>query len=314
MDYVTLPDTGLQLSRVGLGGGPVGTRLTGAALDRHLAAFVEAGGNWLDTAHCYAFWSPGMVGVSEREATNSLRRLGLRDAVLIATKGGHPEAPGYPRPDRYLSPERLRRDIDDSLRRMGRERIDLYFLHRDDPRESVASIIDVLAEEVERGRLRALGASNWTAERIDQANEYARRKGVPGFAISQLHWSLAVPDWNPAAPDPAMRHVTPDIAAWHRERGLPLVGYSVAAMGYFAHVETEPAYRTERNRQSRARVLELCEQLGLTPCQLAICYQLSLSSAAIALIGTTRLQRLTAQMAAADITLTPAQLAFLDPW
>jgi aryl-alcohol dehydrogenase-like predicted oxidoreductase len=134
----------------------------------------------LDTAHCYGFWKPDGAGCSESCLGDYFKRNGRGDWIVI-TKGGHPAAPNYRRVDDYLSPRRLAADIDDSLGHLGIDRIDLFFLHRDDPSRPVEELMDYLAEEVSRGRIRYLGASNWRCYRIDAANAYAAREGLPGL-------------------------------------------------------------------------------------------------------------------------------------
>src|SRR5262249_42209713 len=133
-----IPGTELKVSALCYGGGSFGAAVRGAELDRLVAAYIEAGGNFLDTAHCYAFWKAEGAGAGARELGACLRRLRCGDRVVVATKGGHPDGgEAYRRPDDYLSERVLTADIDESLHRLRVERIDLYYLHRDDPRVPV---------------------------------------------------------------------------------------------------------------------------------------------------------------------------------
>src|SRR5438270_1594806 len=148
-----IPHTDLHVSALCYGLGSFGSRVKGTAMERLYVTFREAGGNFFDTAHCYAFWLAEGAGCSERALGECLRRFGGRDEIVIGTKGGHPDAgPDYPRPDRYLAPEVIATDIRDSLERLGVETIDLYYLHRDDPRVPVDEIIDMLNREIKAGR------------------------------------------------------------------------------------------------------------------------------------------------------------------
>src|SRR4051812_39547615 len=114
MQTLRLPQTDLTVSRFCLGAGAFGTSVAGDTADRLLAAFVEAGGNFFDTAHCYAFWVQNGLGASERELGASLRRIGAWNDAVIATKGGHPDGgPDYPRPSDFLSEPVIHADIDD---------------------------------------------------------------------------------------------------------------------------------------------------------------------------------------------------------
>lgn len=185
-----LADTDLQPSTFCYGLGDL-LSLPQDQSDRLLDAFVEAGGNFFDSAHCYSFWLPGGNAQSEIGIGDYVRRRGLKDAVT-ATKGGHPGAPGYRKVEKHLSPERVRADIDDSLGRLQCDTIALYYLHRDDPQIPVNEIIGALNEEVRCGRIKYIGASNWTVARVDEANTYARENGLAPFVISQPRWSLAI--------------------------------------------------------------------------------------------------------------------------
>src|SRR5436305_14823669 len=116
MDTINLPESDLTVSRFCFGAGAFGTSVKGDTADRLLAAFVEAGGNFFDTAHCYAFWTPGGLGASERELADSLRRIGAWDGAVVATKGGHPDGGrDYPRPSDVLSEAVVNSDIEQSL-------------------------------------------------------------------------------------------------------------------------------------------------------------------------------------------------------
>src|SRR4051794_1197909 len=138
MKQHAIPRTQLTVSSLCLGTGSFGTGVKGAEMERLYALFREAGGNFFDTAHCYAFWIEGGLGASERGLGECIRRFGDREAVVIGTKGGHPDnGPSYRRSDRYLAPEVIAADVSDSLERLGVDTIDLYFLHRDDPRVPV---------------------------------------------------------------------------------------------------------------------------------------------------------------------------------
>ena len=110
--------------------------------------------------------------------------------VFLIDKGAH-HTPKVPRP--RLNPQEIKCDLDESLDRLHTDYIDLYLLHRDDPQIPVATIIEYLNQEIESGRILAFGASNWTHQRIQKANEYAAQNGLIGFAVSSSNLSLAVP-------------------------------------------------------------------------------------------------------------------------
>lgn len=311
MNRLLIPGTDLSVSPLCLGAGGFGTRLRGADVDRLLGAFLKAGGNFLDTAHCYAFWEPGGLGASERELGAALRRLGAGAEVVIGSKGGHPDhGPAYRRPPDFLSETVIARDIEESLERLGQERIDLYYLHRDDGRTPVAEILGILNREVERGRLRYLGASNWSVARVVEANEYAAEHGLRGFAVSQVQWSLARPTWS-AGPDPTTRSVGAEEITWHAESGVPLVCYSATAGGYFGGRD-RGGYATPANRERRQRAQTLARQLGCTPTQVALAWLMHQPARAIPLFSTTRPEHLEEALGSLSVSLTPEQVRWVD--
>lgn len=314
MQWVILPATDLRVSRLCLGTGVFGARIKGDQATHILAEYLRLGGNFIDTAHCYAFWEPdGEAGCSEREVGRILRELGVREQVVLATKGAHPDGgPKYPRPDRYMSPEVIAQDIAESLQCLQADTIDLYYLHRDDARVPVDEIISVLNEQAQAGRIRYLGASNWRTERIEQANRYATEHGLQGFVISQVQWSLAIPDWT-MGEDPTVRYVTPEDAEWYAQHGMPIAAYTSTAQGYFAGTEKGEASFGDNpvNAARRERALELAQQLGVTPTQIALAWLLHQKPLTIPIFMTGNREHLRECMAAAEVTLTVEQMRWL---
>ena len=165
------------------GAGGLGTALKGDAAVRHVAAYLDAGGDVFDTAHVYACWEPGGVGASERELGRILKQLGVLEKVTVMTKGGHPHFDeNYSRPERFLAPEILLQDIAESCERLGVDFLPVYFLHRDDGVTPLAEILEPLQDL----RLGHLGASNWSVARIREADAVAQKRGGKGFSVSQI--------------------------------------------------------------------------------------------------------------------------------
>ena len=150
-----------------------------------LDRFTAAGGFAIDTADSYSAWQPGNSGGESEEIIGEwLRRRGKRDDLIIATKVcSHPQRPG-------LAPENIRAAIDDSLRRLGTDYVDLYFAHRDDPGVGQAEYLGAFEELVQAGKIREIGASMFTPERIRSASVVARSEFSRGFTISQDRYSL----------------------------------------------------------------------------------------------------------------------------
>lgn len=301
-----------DVSALCFGMGGFGTTTRGDKTDLMISTYLEAEGNFFDTAHCYLFWEENGNGASERELGASLRRLGVRDQVVVATKGGHPDAgAAYRRPDAYLSEKVLTSDIDESLERLGDERIDLYYLHRDDPRIPVEEILGFLNREIERGRIGALGASNWSVQRIAEANNAAARDGLHGFVVSSVMASLADPDWK-IGPEPTMRYVTSDEENWHTATQFPIVAYSATGTGYFARTpESDKPPANPANEARRARAQSLAAELGASPTQVALAWLLHQPYPILPLFGTTNPKHLAEILASTAITLTPEQVRWL---
>lgn len=311
---ITLPATALSVSPFCLGTGLWGSSFRGRALEELFTAFLAAGGNFFDSAHCYAFWLEGGDGASETALGTLVRKYACRSEMVIATKGGHPSGgPQYPRPDRFLSPEVIARDIEESLSRLEMDTIDVFYLHRDDSRVPVSETMDSLNIQLRAGRVRYLGASNWTVARIEEANRYAAAHQLSGFVVSQPQWSLAHPNAAVPTSDPAMRHLTREDIAWHVQHQFPVAPYSSTANGYFAAGRAPVAAfdnPVSRDRLARANALAL--ELKVKPEQIALAYLRSQPFPVIPVLGTTNRSHLLDALPAAAISLTPEQLQYLE--
>lgn len=277
---------------LGYGAGSLGTALTGEAAVGHVALYLEAGGNVFDTAHCYACWLPGGVGASERELGRVLRQLGASERSFVVTKGGHPTfGTEYPRPEHFLAPEVLLSDIAESCERLGRESLDLFLLHRDDG----VTPVDEILEALQTAPTRHLGVSNWSAARLQQANQVASERGWKGFETNQLQGSLATPTWA-ITDDPTTRYFTDaDLAL-----GVPLMFYSATAGGYFSG-KTSKLYDTPENEARRQWARNLAHTLGATPTQVALAWLCTLPVPTLPLFGTTSLEHLSEILRAVNL-------------
>lgn len=191
---IAIPNTDLVVSLICLGSGEFGSSLdrdkTFAILDR----YAELGGTSVDTAHDYGNWVPELEpSVSEKVIGAWMKARGVRDRMVAATKGGMgSKAVRDDRSIRHLSPPELVGEVDESLELLQVDRIDLYWLHRDDPREAVEDVVDTLNEQVVVGKIRHFGASNWKVPRMRAAQAYAERSGKRGFVADQSMWNAAV--------------------------------------------------------------------------------------------------------------------------
>ncbi len=304
MERLNIAETDLDVSTICLGTADWGTATSVEQAHALLHAFRDAGGNFLDTAHVYGAWALTGTAASERVIGNYIQKNGINDLV-VATKGGHPNIGHYRSTDAWLAPYRLRADIDDSLARLGLETIDLYYLHRDDLAMDVSEIIGYLNEEVERGRIRYLGCSNWTVERIQAANEYAREQRLQGFVISEIQWSLA----HKEPPDPRPRgtqtvYARECEAAYQRRTGMALAAYTATARGYFSLAEGgRGGFDNPTSRRRRERARELAEKKHATPTQIALAWLMHQDFPCFPITGTTSLEHLRENLQAVEIEL-----------
>jgi aryl-alcohol dehydrogenase-like predicted oxidoreductase len=238
MRYLKLNRTDLEVSALCLGAGPFGTSVPKDQAFSQLDAFVTLGGNFLDTAHIYGDWGPGEKALSEKIIGQWMESRRCRKDVVISTKGGHPLLSTM-EVSRVLLPE-LEIDLQGSLEALRTNSIDIYFLHRDNPQVPVAEIVDWLEEQKTGGRIRYYGCSNWSLQRIVEAQQYAGSKGYTGLICNQILDSLA--DINRESTT-RMQMVVADQAfdAYHRQSGMNLMAYMAVAHGYFAKKEANIA-------------------------------------------------------------------------
>lgn len=187
----TLGGSGLRTPRLVLGGNVFGYTVKDDGGFRILDRFIEAGGTMIDTADVYSSWVPGNKGgESETYLGEWLKRRGRRDDVLIATKVGLLPGEGGEK----LQPGRIAAAVEASLKRLGTDRIDLYYAHKDDPDTPLADSLGAFDALVRAGKVRALGASNYSAERLGEALAISEREGMARFTVLQPELNLIVRD------------------------------------------------------------------------------------------------------------------------
>jgi aryl-alcohol dehydrogenase-like predicted oxidoreductase len=246
-----------------------------------------------DTAHGYG------RGDSERGLGQWMDERGIRDKIVIISKGCHPHH-GKPR----VTPADLTSDLYDSLPRLKTDYIDLYLLHRDDVSVQVGPIMEILNEHLSAGRIHAFGASNWTHQRIAEANEYAEKHNLQPFAASSPNYGLAEQVEDPwgygcmSISGPENR----EAREWYRKNQMPVLAYSSLARGLFSGRITRDnfekmkstldhaclkAYCHERNFKRLDRATQLAKKKNITIPQLALSYILNSPINVFPVIGAT---------------------------
>ena len=183
----SLGNSGLEVGPLAFGGNVFGWTVDERTSFRLLDAFVAAGFNLIDTADAYSRFAPGnRGGESETIIGKWLKHSGRRDKVIIATKVGLEMGPRR----KGLSRAYILRAVEDSLRRLQTDYIDLYQSHRDDPDTSLDETLQAYAKLIEQGKVRAIGASNYSGERLSQALALSRRHGLPRYECLQMEYNL----------------------------------------------------------------------------------------------------------------------------
>jgi aryl-alcohol dehydrogenase-like predicted oxidoreductase len=315
MRYIQIPFTNLQTSTICLGTGGLGSSLSRDESFALLDAFVDQGGTFLDSAKVYADWLPIERSASERTIGRWLKARGKRDKIILATKGAHPDLATMH--ISRMSQEEIISDLLASLSHLQVDTIDLYWLHRDDPARPVSEIVETLNEQVKAGRIRYFGCSNWRAERIRAAQEYAAAHGLQGFAGDQMMWSFAAVDPARIA-DQTLVAMDDTLKAFHTRSQMAAIPYSSQAGGLFQKMaqgklkDAPPMYPAQANAERLARAQRLVAELNLTLTQVTLGYLLAQPLACIPIVGCHTHEQLRDSLSAADVTLTPEQARYLE--
>jgi aryl-alcohol dehydrogenase-like predicted oxidoreductase len=181
-----VPRTDLDVYEICLGGNVFGWTADRDDSFAVLDAYLDAGGNFIDSADGYSSFVPGHVGGESESMLGEwlTARPGARDRLVLATKvGKHPEFKG-------LAADNVRAAADASLGRLGTDRIDLYYAHADDPEVPLTETLGAFAELIEAGKVRHVAASNYSAPRLAEALRVADAEGLPRYVALQPHYSL----------------------------------------------------------------------------------------------------------------------------
>lgn len=321
MSYGRMPQSNKQISKIVQGTAYFQEHSKAEHLD-YLDKIYELGCTAVDTAHTYG------RGTSERILGEWISSRGIRDNIFILGKGGHPS---MDRDDRITTFD-ITSDLHDSLARLRTDHIDLYLMHRDSPILPVGVLVELFNDFIREGKILAYGGSNWTTERIAEANAYAAAHGLIGFAASSPQFSLAAPI---KPPWPGCLTISgEDYAAdraWYADNNMPLFVWSSLAAGFFTGRFTpdnldqffQPdafwldracaeAYCTPENFALLERTQQLGEQKGLAAIQIAVAYIVNHPLQPFAVMGCRAIDEFTTNLEAASTQLTAAEMAWLE--
>jgi predicted dehydrogenase/aryl-alcohol dehydrogenase-like predicted oxidoreductase len=266
--------------------------------------FFERGGNTFDTGFVYGQRRSELLG-------QWINIRGVRDQVSVLVKGAHTP---------FCDPKSLSTQLTWNLEWLGTDYADIYLMHRDNPEIPVGEFVDVLNEHARAGRIKVFGGSNWSLSRIDEANAYAKKKGLQGFTVVSNNFSLArmvEAPWKGC-----ISASDADSRAWFTRTQTPLLAWSSQARGFFLPGRAAPdrlddkemarCWYSEDNFQRLARVNELAKKKNVLPINIALAYVLSQPFPTYALIGPRKLDETRTSLPALDVDLTPDELKWLN--
>lgn len=311
MQQRPLGRSGLTTAPLAFGGNVFGWTADEKTSFALLDAFVDAGFNLIDTADVYSIWAPGHVGgESESVIGRWLKASGKRDRVLVATKVGMDMKHG----NKGLSPRWIRQAVHDSLKRLGIERIDLYQAHEDDPDTPLSDTLGAFADLVKEGKVRAIGASNYSAARLADALATSERLGLPRYETLQ-------PKYNLVERAVFERELQPLCVA----QGIGVINYFGLARGFLTGKYRSEAdlgqsvrgggvkgYLNPRGLGILAALDDVAARTNSTPAAVALAWQMLQPSIAAPIASATSLAQLQQLLQAATLELDAAALQQLD--
>ena len=314
MQYVNLGRTGVKVSRICLGMMTYGTSdwrdwvLDEDASRPFIQRALEFGINFFDTADVYS------LGVSEEVTGRALRDFAKRDEVVIATKVFNPMSDDVN--DRGLSRKHIMAAIDNSLRRLGADYVDLYQIHRYDSNTPIEETMEALHDVVKAGKARYIGASSMFAWQFAKAQHVAEKHGWTQFVTMQNHYNLVY------------REEEREMIPLCVDQGVGLIPWSPLARGFLAGTRTREEWGATTRAKSDAfahqmyytdsdfavveRVSGLAAKLDITPAQAALAWILNKPGITAPIIGASKMPHLEQAVAALDVALSDENMAYLE--
>ncbi|MBE0568467.1 MAG: aldo/keto reductase [Deltaproteobacteria bacterium] len=306
-----LGNSGLEAAPLALGGNVFGWTADEPTSFRILDAFVAAGCQLIDTADVYSAWAPGNKGgESETVIGRWLKASGNRGKVLIATKVGKEMGPDR----KGLSKSYILRAAEDSLRRLRTDRIDLYQSHADDAETPLEETLEAYAQLIREGKIRAIGASNYTAERLARALDASARSGFPSYQCLQPCYNLY---------DRA--EFETELEPLCLEKGVGVIPYYALASGFLTG-----KYRSEKDLANRARgefvkkylndrgfrILDALDQVAgrfhSVPAAVSLAWLMARPGVTAPIASATSLDQLAELIEATKLTLDPSSIELLN--
>ena len=302
----------LHVSPLAFGGNVIGWTVDEATSFSLLDAWVDAGFNFIDTADVYSSWVPGHTGgESETVIGKWLKRTGKRERVVLATKVGKPMGPDL----KGLAPAYIRQAVEESLRRLQPDHIDLYQSHDDDADTPLADSLGAFGQLIEEGKVRAIGASNYSAPRLAEALEASAKNGLARYESLQPLYNL----YDRAVYEDALEPLCV-------KHGVGVINFYALAAGFLTGKYRSEADtgKSARGKNTTARYLnprglkilaaldQVAERVNATPARVAIAWQIARASITAPIASATSLAQLAELAAAVELTLDVRDIELLN--
>ena len=307
MSRVGLGRSALRVSKLCFGGNVFGWTVDAATSHRLLDGFVDAGFNFIDTADVYSKWHDGNSGgESETIIGTWLRERGKRDQLVIATKVGSEMGPG----EKGLSKAYIARAVENSLRRLQTDYIDLYQSHWDDPATPVEETLEAYASLIKAGKVRVIGASNFSPERLTAALAAHAAQGLPRYECLQPEYNLYErAGFEGALQDICRRNELGVITYFSLAGGFLTGKYRGAQdLGKSARGSDVGKYLDARGQRILAALDEVAAQYRATPARVALAWLMAQPGVTAPIASATSASQLAELIAAGNLTLEAAAL------
>jgi aryl-alcohol dehydrogenase-like predicted oxidoreductase len=308
----SLGRSGISVAPLALGGNVFGWTIDEKVSFQVLDAFVDFGFDLIDTANMYSAWVPGHKGgESETIIGNWLKMPGKRDKVVLATKVGMPMGDG----SKGLKRDYILRSLEDSLKRLQTDHVDLYQSHKDDPETPLDETLSAYDTLIKQGKVRAIGASNYDAARLKQALQTSEEKGLPSYVSLQPEYNLYDRKGYEEALEPVCL-----------ENGIGVISYFSLASGFLTG-----KYRSQADLGQSARgggigkkylnergfrILEALDEVAAVhqnvPAVIALAWLIGRESITAPIASATSVEQLSQIVKAVEISLTESERARLD--
>jgi len=303
--------TGIKVSSLCFGGNVFGWTIDEATSFAVLDAFSDAGMNFIDTADIYSTWKPGNKGgESETILGNWMKQRSNRQRIVVATKGGKPMGPGKS----GLSAKYITEAIEDSLRRLQTDYIDLYQSHEQDPGTPIEETLRAYSQLIEQGKVRAIGASNYQPQQLEESLQVSRELGLARYESLQPHYNLVERAAFETTLEPiCLAHKLSVLPYWSLASGFLTGKYrSQADVGKSARGKDAGKYLNDRGLIVLAALDEVAAAHSSTATAVALAWLMARPSVTAPVASATSVEQLQQLVAAVAVQLTPEEIKKLD--